>query len=153
MVWNTPYSVRLLKHIAHPSSTSTCVWNDGWVKAGSRHCRTGSREGMLVNMDGDLLVLCSRLRRLKPRTVYKEPRPLFIIKIHQKICERSGHGALVFRPASEIAVSGPLAPALRAQLQPRGTWPKGHRQELCLSGVVAVHDPADRANYRRQPLL
>src|SRR5665648_434509 len=68
MVWNTPYSVRLLKHIAHPSSTSTCVWNDGWVKAGSRHCRTGSREGMLVNMDGDLLVLCSRLRRLKPRT-------------------------------------------------------------------------------------
>jgi exodeoxyribonuclease V alpha subunit len=39
---------------------------------------------MLVNMDGDLLVLCARLRRLKPRKVYKEPRPLSLPKSTQK---------------------------------------------------------------------
>src|SRR3974390_3255666 len=64
MAWNTPNSVRLPKHITQPSNTSMCVRNDGSVKAGSRHCRTESREGMLVNMDGDLLVLCARLATL-----------------------------------------------------------------------------------------
>ena len=65
-----------------------CVRNDGWVNAGSRHCRTESREGMLVNMDGDLLVLCTF-----PRKVYKEPRPIFNSNIHQKICESSAMAA------------------------------------------------------------
>src|SRR5208283_392332 len=65
MAWNTPNSVRLPKHITQPINTSMCVRNDGSVNAGSRHCRTGSREGMLVNMDGDLLVLCARLVTLE----------------------------------------------------------------------------------------
>ncbi len=47
---------------------------------------------MLVNMDGDLLVLCASCDAGKSRKVYKEPRPLCIIKIHQKICESSVEG-------------------------------------------------------------
>src|SRR5208283_2668645 len=98
MAWNTPNSVRLPKHITQPINTSMCVRNDGSVNAGSRHCRIGLREGMLVNMDGDLLVLCARLRRLYPRKVYKEPRPLCIIKIHPTICESSAYVGARFSP-------------------------------------------------------
>jgi hypothetical protein len=58
----------------------------GRVNAGSRQCKTESREDMLVNMDGNLLVLCDC-----PCKVYKEPRPLSNIKIHQKICESSAN--------------------------------------------------------------
>jgi ATP-dependent Lon protease len=43
--------------------------------------------------------------------------------------------------------------ALRKQLQPRRTRTSWNRQELRLSGVVALHDPADRADHRGQPVL
>ena len=52
---------------------------------------------MLVNMDGDLLVLCDC-----PCKVYKEPRPLFNIKIHQEICESSVWQPLSIHTAREL---------------------------------------------------
>ena len=46
-----------------------------------------------------------------------------------------------------------LIPLCEAQLQPRRTRTSWNRQELRLSGVVALHHPADRPNDRGQPVL
>src|SRR5207253_2365088 len=50
----------------------------------------------------------------KSRKVYKEPRPLCIIKIHQKICESSGTRNGLYRHSSSAAI-------FLASISPRGS--------------------------------
>ena len=66
------------------------VKDDGCVKAGNRHCKTTSREDMLVNIDRVLLVLRARLRRFYfTQSIQGTPFSLRY-QNHPEICGSSG---------------------------------------------------------------
>ena len=92
-------------------------------------------------------------RHVRSGRIPAVPQPVHHGRVDRPAAPEHRHGAIAFRAAGQAALPDPAAAALRAQLQPRGAWPPGHGQELRLPGVVALHDPADRPDHRRQPVL